>query len=227
MKRDMTIRCWRRLGVAAGFVLLSISGGSPLFAQSSGQLYACVQHGSSQVRFVGASVPCRRTETRVTWNIAGPEGPAGATGPQGPAGPEGPPGPAGPEGPAGSQGSSSAYHSSLAETSFGSGWSTPDLVTLTLPAGKYLVLGKLYAHNQSAAQGVQCALRDATTDYDDAFASLGDTGPNGAFATLALQTAFEPSATATVGLACTSASGPARAASVKLTAIQVGGLQAQ
>lgn len=227
MERDMTIRWWCRLGVAGGCVLVSSLIGSELFAQSSGNLYACVQKGSFRARFVGASVPCKKTETRVTWNIAGPAGPEGPTGPQGPIGPEGPTGPAGPEGPTGPQESLNAYHSSLAETTFGTGWSTPDLITLTLPAGKYLVSGKAVVQNTSSAQLVQCALRDTVTDYDDAFASLGDTGPNGDFATLALQTAFEPSATATVGLACTSAAGPARAASVKLTAITVGGLQAQ
>lgn len=212
----MTSSSRQRFGRAALIAGASISLAAPLFARSDGEIYACVQQGSAQVRIVGASVPCKSTETRLTWNIVGPQGAPGPTGPQGPAGPEGP---AGPQGPGGSQSQKNAYAASLAETQFSSGWSTPDLVALTLPAGKYLVFGKVTIQNNSSAQLVQCGLRDAITDYDDAFAALSDNGPNGDFATLALQTTFETSTTTTIGLACTSASGPARAASVKLTAI--------
>ena len=65
------------------------------------------------MRLVTANEPCRPNETRILWNIVGPQGPAGPTGPAGPAGPQGVAGPtgstgpqgvAGPTGPAGPQG---------------------------------------------------------------------------------------------------------------------------
>jgi hypothetical protein len=82
-------------------------------------LSACIQKDSGEVRIVGPTEDCRRTEVRVQLAIAGaatvitatgtagPMGPAGPIGPMGPAGPVGPAGatgPAGPLGPIGPQG---------------------------------------------------------------------------------------------------------------------------
>jgi hypothetical protein len=47
------------------------------------------------MRLVGASDACHNKETRVHWNVTGPQGPAGADGPAGPQGLAGPQGPAG------------------------------------------------------------------------------------------------------------------------------------
>jgi hypothetical protein len=59
---------------------------------------------------VSATATCARGENKITWNVEGPQGPAGAAGPQGvagpagPAGPQGEPGVAGPAGPQGEPG---------------------------------------------------------------------------------------------------------------------------
>ncbi len=65
---------------------------------------------AGQLRQVRAGEACRPNETRLTWNITGPQGPQGIPGPMGPEGPRGlpglngEPGPAGPQGPQGPQG---------------------------------------------------------------------------------------------------------------------------
>jgi hypothetical protein len=60
-------------------------------AQSS-QLEACVNQSNGTVKIVAADERCGRRETRVVWNVAGPQGPEGARGPEGPQGPQGLPG---------------------------------------------------------------------------------------------------------------------------------------
>ncbi|MFL6246634.1 MAG: hypothetical protein ACJ74H_11455 [Thermoanaerobaculia bacterium] len=53
---------------------------------------ACINKGNGGVRLVAADVLCHATETRVQWNVVGPQGPQGPPGPAGPTGPQGPAG---------------------------------------------------------------------------------------------------------------------------------------
>jgi hypothetical protein len=91
--------------LALGLLLIPIAQ----FAASppSGVLQACVNPGNGGMRLVDTITPCHDNETRVEWNIVGPQGPAGPVGPAGPIGPIGPAGPVGPAGPAGPAGPSS------------------------------------------------------------------------------------------------------------------------
>src|SRR6185295_4814621 len=70
-------------------------------------LEACINPGNGMMRLVDSTTVCHNNESRVSWNITGPQGPqgdpgpAGPQGPAGPAGPQGDPGPTGPQGPIG------------------------------------------------------------------------------------------------------------------------------
>jgi hypothetical protein len=75
-----------------------------LAASPSGVLEACVNPGNGGMRLVDAATQCHNNETRVQWNVTGPQGPQGPVGPQGPAGPQGATGPQGPQGDTGPQG---------------------------------------------------------------------------------------------------------------------------
>jgi hypothetical protein len=66
------------------------------FAQSNGEIHACVEKG--KMRIVDSPSDCKTKETPLTWNITGPPGPAGPQGLQGEQGLEGPTGPMGPPG---------------------------------------------------------------------------------------------------------------------------------
>ena len=80
---------------------------TPVAAQTNNNtIYACVSR-DGDVRVVNPTERCWRHETRIHWNVVGPQGPAGAQGPQGlvgPKGPQGAPGAQGPQGIPGSQG---------------------------------------------------------------------------------------------------------------------------
>lgn len=114
----MNIPLGRRAGFA-GFALLALVVLMvPIVeyaAAGPNVLDACVNPGNGGMRLVDASEACHANETRVEWNITGPQGPAGPQGPVGPQGLQGPQGatgpigltgPAGPIGPAGPAGAS-------------------------------------------------------------------------------------------------------------------------
>jgi len=91
----MNITNVRRAGVACFAVLALAVLAVPIVNYASGPsavLEACINPGNGGMRLVDADAPCHNNETRVQWNVTGPQGPQGPVGPQGPAGPQGPPG---------------------------------------------------------------------------------------------------------------------------------------
>jgi hypothetical protein len=76
----MTVAC--RRAVSLFFFLLLVVPLSA-FAEESTVLYACVVVGNGNMRLVAEDVPCRSTETRVSWNVTGPPGAPGADGEDG------------------------------------------------------------------------------------------------------------------------------------------------
>ena len=97
----------KRLSAIAATFIVSSTLGPTGMARADGQIYACVNNNSGEVKLVGQNTTCKNNETLVVWNIVGPQGligPAGAAGPQGPIGPAGPAGAQGPAGPAGPPG---------------------------------------------------------------------------------------------------------------------------
>ena len=99
----------QRIRVALWIVVLSSGLASSAAAQfpPPGQpLFACIRldrdgDQGRLMRLVLANEQCRPSETRIQWNVVGPQGPIGPTGPAGPAGPAGVAGPTGPVGPQG------------------------------------------------------------------------------------------------------------------------------
>jgi len=88
----------------------------------------------------------------------GAPGAAGAQGPAGPAGSTGPTGPAGPAGPPGANGTSHAYmaRSTVASMLTSSGI---DVISVTVPAGTYVIWGKTWLQNLDTLPGpASCTL---------------------------------------------------------------------
>lgn len=69
-----------------------------------GVIHACYKKENGQLRVVGASQSCLASETALSWNAVGPQGPQGEQGLAGPQGEQGMPGPQGPRGEQGPQG---------------------------------------------------------------------------------------------------------------------------
>jgi hypothetical protein len=85
-------------------VLCALFGGAlaTVYAGGKGLIYACVKDG--QLRIVGANTQCRAKETRLSWNIMGPQGPKGDKGDPGAQGLKGDTGDAGLQGLKGDKG---------------------------------------------------------------------------------------------------------------------------
>jgi hypothetical protein len=96
-------------GALAGSVLV-LGGAATASSASDAVFYACVNKSTRYMRLVNATTKCKTTETKVSWNKTGPQGPVGigGTGPQGPAGPQGARGPQGMRGPQGPKGDTGA-----------------------------------------------------------------------------------------------------------------------
>jgi Collagen triple helix repeat (20 copies) len=116
----------RMVIIAGATALVLAAGGGAAYAasasipDSAGVIHGCYKptgNGSvSQLGVIDTALPggtCPKGQTALSWNQAGPQGPAGATGPAGPPGPQGatgaagatgPQGPAGPAGATGPQG---------------------------------------------------------------------------------------------------------------------------
>ncbi|HMG84977.1 MAG TPA: hypothetical protein VK574_04510 [Terracidiphilus sp.] len=95
--------------------------------------------------------------------LIGPQGPQGIQGPQGPVGPAGPTGPTGSQGPAGANGVGHAYALSnsgdvILDNSF------PTVISVTVPAGSYLIFGKTMVINADGSdQNAICKLSTGDT----------------------------------------------------------------
>lgn len=102
---------WRTVWV----ILIGLTGVGAFATRASAQIpsngvfYACVRIDKDDdearlTRLISADETCKRNETLVQWNVAGPQGPQGPVGPIGPVGPQGPVGAQGPQGLVGPQG---------------------------------------------------------------------------------------------------------------------------
>lgn len=197
----------------------------------------CYIKSSGALRVIDPSLSkCNPAETAISWNEVGPGGPVGATGPQGPQGATGATGPAGPQGATGAQGTAgppgstgaagvsasyvtrSAYHAGLQGDQNGG----VDVVSLSLPAGDYVINAKLYLINfDQDTQFSNCSL--STGDYWEM--DLSQEGDVGDTVTLALQDVVSFAATSAVTLHCFGYG--VNAHDAVLTAIKVGAVITQ
>lgn len=133
------------------------------------KIHGCVNNTSGTLRVVGENDTCRAGESPLDWSKEGVPGPQGEQGPEGPAGATGPAGVSGP---------TSLYFTS-------SDYDTHDSITrfisLDLPAGTYLVTGRLQM-NSSAYGG--CSLVSGPQGYETYWNS--GNWDNGAYQTLIL-----------------------------------------
>jgi hypothetical protein len=190
--------------VAGGLVLATIP-------DSNGVIHGCYLKSGGTVRVIDSSVTnCKAGETAISWSVQGPPGLPGAPGA---------PGEPGQRGPSDAflvdQRSSFASHL-LDNLTF------TDLVTLSLPAGSYVVNGTAALASGATFAGAQCFIRNpGSTPAFPPFDVQGTIGGSAnSFLTLTLTGAFTLSAPADVSLSCRGASSIATQPSV-MTAIQV------
>jgi hypothetical protein len=168
-----------------------------------------IEGTGSALIFPDGSVVHNRAE------LIGPQGPAGPQGPTGATGPQGPTGPTGPQGPAGANGVGHAYVDSRDIVALTN--SFPTVASVTVPAGSYLVFGKVEISNADGSdQFARCNL--SSGDQTQIYLTSGGTG--GFVESLSVQdTAVSVPDGTTITMTCGTYNGDAQ--HIKLTAIPV------
>jgi hypothetical protein len=95
-------KSWWSGGLVAGLAIVVVAVVQAAIPDANGVIHACYR-SDGDLRLIDKT-NCTNDETALTWNLQGPQGPAGpdgTPGPQGAAGPQGQPGVIGPAGPAG------------------------------------------------------------------------------------------------------------------------------
>lgn len=172
----------RRVLAVAGTVTVLVGGGTAAGAAiaagpvSSGVVSACYKtvaasNGSHTVVLEDTGHTCPSGYTHATWNQKGQTGPQGPVGPAGPQGPQGPQGLVGPQGP---RGPSAGFTASTDDVVLTNGTADTSVVSLTLPAGSYIVQAKLVPFISSGVDSMHCDLlgTDGATVLDQDYATL-------------------------------------------------------
>lgn len=202
--------------MAIGVVILGLGVATTTWASvpgSTGVISGCYKTASGKLRVIDVEnfERCKSaSETAISWNQRGEPGPAG---------PKGDPGAA-----------SAVYTTAGHEFLNGANYKT--VVTLDLPAGKFLLSGKGQALNQqSTSDHVSCNVRNSAGQNLDSStvtvprASLIETFSYG---TLAFHRAVELPAPSTIRVECIDASGTAGiGTSVVMSAISAGSVDVQ
>jgi len=130
----------------------------------------------------------------------GAPGAAGAQGPAGPAGSTGPTGPAGPAGPPGANGTSHAYmaRSTVASMLTSSGI---DVISVTVPAGTYVIWGKTWLQNLDTLPGPASCTLSSGSDVTRVIL-LGTGSVGGDKMAVSVQDSATFAQTTTINLSC-------------------------
>jgi hypothetical protein len=173
-------------------LVLVVGVGATAWAVSPGgndAISGCYAKKGGKLRVVKAGKTCKKTERPLTWNRTGPAGAPGAPGARGPVGPKGDKGNPGTP--------SVAYATQGFEILNADG---VQLGELSLPAGKYLLLGSSVASN-GADDAVEVACLTGSSE-GDIYPDLSQTVPAGGTATFSAHLAIELPAAATISVFC-------------------------
>ena len=145
--------------VALIALMVALSGTSFAIGRDTAPTIKACQDKQTGVLAVKRS--CAPGDKRVSWSITGPAGPAGATGPTGTAGAKGDAGATGATGPSNAYSATSSFGMNIA--------SNTAIVSLTLPAGRYVVSGKVSVapNTNTGAGGMQECRLWAVDDWLD------------------------------------------------------------
>jgi Collagen triple helix repeat (20 copies) len=177
--------------VVATICLFLLLGGGAYAAvgAGSGSIHACYNKRTGVLRIASH---CKRSERAVSWSKVGPQGPRGqrgAAGRNGSNGAKGANGAAGAPGTAGAAGPSDVYADGRATGTLTSTFASFGQVTV--PAGSYLLQGKVTFAATEANSEMSCALAQdpsATTTWDGGLTSVEASGSATVLSLSAVQT---------------------------------------
>ena len=220
------------LGISVGTgVVMAAAIASAIIPDTAGVIHGCYTKSTGTIRVIDDAVTkCKQGETALNWNVQGPIGPKGDKGDkgdQGIAGPAGPAGPEGPTGPEGAQGPGGVTDAYIGGTPANnphlfvgiiSDNTDHETASVTVPAGKYVFLGKGTLFNADHFTTATCRLFAGTSELDRVNVIIDLAGFSGPY-TLSGAAAFE--ATTTVRTVCATLSDGVDARNNRLVAIAV------
>lgn len=210
------------MAVALVALVTAASGGAYAAVGSSpSTISACVRHGGGGLY---AAHRCEHGDRRLTWNAAGPEGPAGA---QGPIGPQGAAGPAGAIGPSDAFAARKDGPVALTVDATGRG-PVNTIASLPIPrAGSYVIFAKAeLANDLQSTTNSTCQLIAGDPGSDSLANSDTDTGrwtiDAGSRVVISLNVVHQYTGAGTADLRCEPTNGASSAARIRITAIRLG-----
>jgi hypothetical protein len=216
----MRLRSRGRLAVVASFLVVGAAAAGVGYASipSGGTIHGCYLKYVGLLRVIdtAAGGACTSAEMKLDWNQSGPQGPPG------------PPGPPGVQGPPGQDGAGPAYVASADGPSPQFAGSSTQILTLTVPAGDYILAGKLVATNEATGNVgttfVTCSITDGSGAVDTSSAQVesgpSSGAPNGR-ETLSLLAAVQPAAPTTYDIECNAEGNLTSASDARLVATAV------
>lgn len=154
----------RRTSVIIGAVVVAAGAAAAItYASGSGVINGCFKAQNGQLR-IDTNGRCLPSETPISWNQEGIQGPSGPTGPTGPTGPRGP---------------SSAidgfkFEGNNTFITSTDRFNPTRVLAFTIPAGTFAITSKVNVHATAGTGGlVRCNTRTATGYFDIGVASIG------------------------------------------------------
>lgn len=206
--------------LTAAFVVLAALLIAPRAEAAS--IYACQKKKGGNVRIVGSKTKCKKSEKKLSWSTtgtAGSNGSNGSNGTNGTNGTNGAPGSNGTNGTNGAAGPSNGYIDKPSQSSLDG--TDKVIATLTLPAGKYIVSGKVIIQRGGVGGETDCYLRLDGTSIDSFYNILAASPNPGYVGGLAGLASIATTATSTVTMTCRDVATTAIAAAPVLSAIKV------
>jgi hypothetical protein len=211
---------------------LAWSAVAPSIPGPDGVIHACYESSpkSGDLRVIdpATGATCAKKEKSLNFNQTGPVGPQGIQGIQGVPGADGTDGTDGTNGKDGQNGApgatgpaglSHAYHSSTFSSYFNNGVATV-VLSLSVPAGSYVVNSKLSVNNQDGDyQSATCDLKAAGSLEDFVIMDLSANGDPGFLVDVPLQAVAQLPQGGIIDVACRTYRGVVRG---QLTALAVG-----
>jgi hypothetical protein len=166
-------KSWCVVGLLASLAVVVVAVVQAAIPDPSGAIHACYR-ANGNLRLVD-KFNCTSSETALTWDQTGPQGPAGAPGPQGPPGPQGQPSAPGSAGVAGYE---------IMNTHGTLPLNGSIVVTATCPAGKRVIAGGYVA--PSVLDTASLSRPEGDSGWLVEFKSNGGTGEASVYAICAL-----------------------------------------
>jgi hypothetical protein len=163
---------FRWVALAAALGLVAVGGAASATIPDNNQvIHGCYSRSGGSLRVIDDSVTnCAKSETALSWNVTGQQGPQGLPGVQGPQGVQGEQGPQGVQGVQGPQGPSGASHGYLASSNNVLIAQDPAVSTIlslySVPDGSYMLSANLPISDHLNEPFVSCRVVLNGVDQD-------------------------------------------------------------